>query len=578
MDMHESRFALNPSDIDMPRSKFSRPQSIKTAFNVGELIPFYVDEVLPGDTHKVQTSKVLRMPALLNPVMDDLYLDTYYFFCPSRILWQHWKNLQGENTESAWYPTVEYEVPQVTAPSGGWNIGTIADYMGIPTGIPNISVSALPFRAYAMIVNEWFRDENLQNPVHIPTDDLTVAGSNGSNYISDLVKGGKLFTVSKYHDYFSSCLPSPQKGEDVTLPVAEAQNLPVVPVGAHSNYDFINAGYTGRNIVTASVLNADGTMASNSLSDNNIYQTFNSGASTYPNTSKVTAEMRYGGTSAASVYPVFDNLVAIQNGEVAVTTINQLRTAFQIQKMLEKDARAGTRYREVLKSHFGVTSPDARQQVPEYLGGNRINININQVVQNGATVSTSPLGNVAGYSLTSDNNYDFEKSFTEHGFIIGVMCCRYHHTYSQGIPRFFSRKKRTDFYMPVFANIGEQAVLNKEIFAQGDSVTDSDGNIVDNQVFGYQEAWADYRYKPDIVTGNMRSSSPISLDNWHFGDDYSSLPYLSSAWIKEDKGNVDRCLAVSSELSDQLYGDILVDNTTTRVMPVRSIPGLIDHH
>lgn len=575
-NLTESRFALNPSDIDISRSKFNRDSSVHTSFSVGSLVPFFVDEVLPGDSFEIKTHKVLRMPALLNPVMDDLYLDTYYFFVPNRIVWDHWKNLQGENTSSAWYPDVEYAVPQVTAPSGGWQIGSIADYMGIPTGISGLKVSALPFRAYAMIVNEWFRDQNLQNPVHIVTDDIDITGSNGTNYITDLNKGGMPFVANKYHDYFTSCLPSPQKGPDVTLTVSAGGNLPVVPGDAHVNYNMFGA--TGNKMLTAvAVDKSTGDRVNASLSGNGMTALgFASGSdSGTPKLSSMAANNTLYNNYATVAIP--DNLIAINSGEVSVATINQLRTAFQVQKMLEKDARAGTRYREVLKSHFGVTSPDARQQVPEYLGGNRINLNVNQVVQTSSTTNESPMANVAGYSLTSDSHADFVKSFTEHGFIIGVMCARYHHTYQQGLNRMWSRKKRTDFYMPVFANIGEQAVTNKEIYAQGPTVL-HDTVPFDDEVFGYQEAWADYRYRPDICTGHMRSASSISLDNWHFADDYNALPHLSSSWIHEDKSNVDRCLAVTSENTHQIFGDILIENDTTRPMPVYSIPGLIDHH
>ncbi len=545
----ESHFALNPTNIDISRSTFDRSSSVKTSFNVGDIVPFYLDEVLPGDTFKVQTSKVVRMQTMLTPMMDNVYLDTYFFFVPNRIVWSHWKQFNGENTESAWIPQTEYEVPQITSPANtGWSVGTIADYFGIPTGVPNLSVNALPFRAYALIMNEWFRDENLQDPLNIPLDDVTVQGVNTDTFVTDVAKGGKPYIASKYHDYFTSALPSPQKGPDVTIPVTQSTAFPVVATA-----DVVpNPGNVGMKVVPGSgtVGQALGIIPSAGI------LFYGSGGSPATGTS-------------GQLIP--NNLWAQTEGNSVVATINQLRMAFQIQKLYEKDARGGSRYIEILKSHFGVTSPDARLQRPEYLGGNRVPINVNQIVQQSATQDGStPQGTPVGLSLTTDNHYDFTKSFTEHGFVIGVMVARYDHTYQQGLDRLWSRRDRFDYYWPVFANIGEQAIKNKEIFAQG--------NSKDDEVFGYQEAWADYRYKPNRVTGEMRSSHAQSLDVWHLADDYSTLPSLSDSWIREDKKNVDRVLAVTSEVSNQLFADIYVKNRTTRPMPMYSIPGLIDHH
>ena len=565
----ESHFAVNPTRIDMSRSRFDRSSSYKTTFNVGQIIPFYVDEVLPGDTFSIDTSKVVRMQTLLTPVMDDIFLDTYYFFVPNRLTWSHWKQFMGENTESAWIPSVEYEIPQLTAPEGGWNIGTIADYMGIPTGVSGLSVNALPFRAYALIMNEWFRDENLSDPLNIPVTDATVQGVNTGTFVTDVAKGGLPYTAAKYHDYFTSALPAPQKGPDVTIPVGTAGPYPVV---AQSNI-VPNPGDVGLKFVP---YNATFTNAGQQWTGQVNELRGNTGASgaigtpTAQNSSfgVVTTNFQFDG-SAEKIIP--NNLWAIDSGEAAVATINQLRLAFQIQKLYERDARGGTRYIEILKSHFGVTSPDARLQRPEYLGGNRIPININQVVQSSSTdASGTPQGNTAAYSLTSDNHSDFTKSFVEHGFLIGVMVARYRHTYQQGLERFWSRKDRFDYYFPVFANIGEQAIKNKEIYAQGTEK--------DDEVFGYQEAWADYRYRPNRVTGEMRSAAPQSLDVWHLGDDYESLPSLSDSWIREDSKTVNRVLAVSDNVSAQLFCDIYVRNLCTRPMPLYSIPGLIDHH
>lgn len=544
-----SHFAMNPTNIDISRSTFDRGSTVKTSFNVGDVIPFYVDEVLPGDTFSVKTSKVVRMQTLLTPIMDNVYLDTYFFFVPNRLTWSHWREFNGENTQSAWLPATEYEVPQVTAPDSGWQIGTIADYMGIPTGVSNLSVSALPFRAYSLIMNEWFRDENLSDPLNIPIDDATVVGSNGSNYITDIVKGGKPFKAAKYYDYFTGCLPSPQKGPDVTIPVASGGNLPVYALDSL--------------VPSSDVSGLESLRLGRSLTESDPrYLRLGSWA----NGGNVTAVSP---SDNLSMTPM--NLWAVSTGEAQAATINQLRMAFQIQKLYERDARGGTRYIEILKSHFGVTSPDARLQRPEYLGGNRIPININQIIQQSATMEGStPQGTTSGMSLTTDNHYDFEKSFVEHGFVIGLMVARYDHTYQQGLERFWSRKDRFDYYWPVFANIGEQAVLNKEIFAQG--------TAQDDEVFGYQEAWADYRYKPSRVSGEMRSQYAQSLDVWHLADDYSELPRLSDSWIREDAATVDRVLAIQSSLANQLFADVYIQNRTTRPMPMYSIPGLIDHH
>lgn len=561
----ESHFALNPTNIDIRRSTFDRSHSLKTSFNVGDIVPFFVDEVLPGDTFNVDTSKVVRLQTLLTPVMDNIYLDTYFFFVPNRLTWSHWKQFNGENTESAWIPQTEYEIPQITAPaSGGWSVGTIADYLGVPTGVPDLSVSALPFRAYALVMNEWFRDENLSDPLVVPVDDATVAGVNTGTFVTDVCKGGLPYKAAKYHDYFTSCLPSPQKGPDVTIPVASAGNMPVVPRAALVPASLFDGS-------TMRLRKSDGTDFSPGYDDAFVSM----GNSTNP--SVIAQRGQPFGSLNDSI--TFANLYAVGDGNAAAATINQLRMAFQIQKLYEKDARGGSRYIEILKSHFGVTSPDARLQRPEYLGGNRIPININQVVQqSGTAAGETAQGTVTGMSVTTDTHSDFTKSFTEHGFVIGVMVARYDHTYQQGLERFWSRKDRFDYYWPVFANIGEQAVKNKEIFAQGPSVKDSAGDVIDDQVFGYQEAWADYRYKPSRVTGEMRSQYAQSLDVWHLADDYSALPMLSDSWIREDKVNVDRVLAVTSSVSNQLFADIYIKNRTTRPMPMYSIPGLIDHH
>jgi hypothetical protein len=559
----ESHFSLAPH-VDISRSRFDRSASLKTSFNAGDVVPFFLDEVLPGDTFSVDTSKVVRMQTLLTPMMDNVYLDTYYFFVPNRLVWDHWKEFCGENTESAWIPETKYTIPQIISPSStGWEVGTIADYFGIPTGVTLLSVSALPFRAYALIINEWFRDQNLQDPLVVPTDDSTVVGVNTGTFVTDVARGGKPFIASKYHDYFTSALPSPQKGPDVTIPVAQAGSYPVVSLDQYVDAAKSNASVAWQRLDGSNFTLVDGLGIA-------VGQRPRSGSggfdSKYFSGYITVSEGSSGGTGLAPA-----NLWAVADGNAASATINQLRLAFQIQKFYEQQARGGSRYTEIVRSFFGVTSPDARLQRPEYLGGNRVPINVNQIVQQSGTESSgTPQGTVVGQSLTTDKHSDFTKSFTEHGFIIGVMVARYDHTYQQGINRLWSRKDKFDYYWPVFANIGEQAIKNKEIFAQG--------NDKDNEVFGYQEAWAEYRYKPNMVTGEMRSAYAQSLDVWHLADDYKQLPTLSDAWIKEDKSNIDRVLAVSSSVSNQFFADIYVKNYCTRPMPMYSVPGLIDHH
>lgn len=555
-----AHFAQMPQ-IAIERSTFNRDVNIKTTFDVSELVPFYIDEVLPGDTFDIETSKVVRLQTLLEPVMDNLYLDTYYFFVPNRLVWEHWKQFMGENTESAWVPQVEYSVPYVIPPENGWQVGTIADYMGLPVNRDytddegEFTVSALPFRAYALIVNEWFRDQNLQDPCVIPRGDSAIAGSNGDNYITDLVKGGKPFIAAKYHDYFTSALPQPQRGEAVNFIDG------LVPVHTTNNEWWKDPGAPMKFRLTTG--NAVGT-----ISQNTVPHIIGNGDLATGSTS----------TQADSTKLQPSNLVADLRdgvlGDVSQFTINSLRTAFQIQRLLERDM-AGTRYIELLKAHFGVTSPDARLQRPEYLGGNRVPFNIEQVLQTNGDES-SPLGSTAGWSQTNDYSDDVHKSFVEHGYIIGLMCARYDHSYQQGIERFWSRQTKYDFYWPALAHLGNQAILNKEIYV---SRTNEDN--LDDEVFGYQEAWAEYRYKPNYITGLMRSEEQLSLDVWHFGDYYETRPYLSADWIKEDKNNVMRTLAVQSSAVDNkpymAIADIFVKCRCTRPLPLYSIPGLVDH-
>lgn len=536
MDINaESRFAINQTNLDIPRSKFDRSFRHRTTMNTGELIIIYADEAYPGDTVEITITSIIRSQTPIHPVMDNAYIDIYFFSIPRRLVWPHWKEFNGENTTSAWEQTTEYEIPQITAPAGGWQKGTLADYLGITTGVSGISIDACYGRSYALTVNEWFRDQNLQDPAYITLDETTTAGSNGNNYITDLQKLGKPFNVAKFHDYFTSALPEPQKGPSVLLPLGE----------------------------TAPVRNS--TDLNNKFSPS-WYEQNNTNATGYKRLNANNKNTNGGPTDNGYGQPLYVSLETDLSAATA-STVNELRQAFAIQRLYEKDARGGTRYVEIIKSHFGVTSPDARMQRPEYIGGKRIPINMDQVLQTSASeTGKTPQGNTAAFSLTADQSDMVRKSFTEHEIVLGLACIRTEHTYQQGINKIFSRRKRFDFYWAALANIGEQAILNKEIYAQG--------NAQDEEAFGYQEAWAELRYKPNINSGDFRTD----LASWHYGDIYSSLPILGPDWIKETPVNTDRTLAVTSSVANQYFADFAFKNYWTRPMPVASIPGLIDHH
>ena len=436
----ENRFAENPQ-VGVSRSRFQRNSDNKTTFNTGDLIPIYLDEVLPGDTHQIDLACVMRMATPIFPVMDNAFCDFYFFFVPNRLLWEHWKEFMGENKATAWTPKTEYSVPQVTAPTGGWAEGTLADYLGLPTKVEGISVSALPGRAYGLIYNEWFRNQNVTQPTLVEVTDATTTGKNDGSATNDsAITLAKPLKAAKVFDYYTGALPEPQKGEPITIPMTG--NAPIKPFESDLK-----------------TLNVDD-IYFKKLDDSSIPHPYPKSGIQYEQgigTYKIKGSSQESGSFSTEHY-----LMADLSG-VTAATINQLRQAFQIQKLLEKDARGGTRYREVLREHFGVVSPDARMQIPEYLGGYRLPINVSQVIQTSSTDNTSPQGNAAALSVTTMNKSMFTKSFTEHGYIMGLAVVRTDQTYQQGIERMWSRKGRYDYYWPVLANIGEQAILNTEI-------------------------------------------------------------------------------------------------------------------
>lgn len=585
----ESHFAQLPA-AEIQRSTFDRSCSYKTSFNVGDIVPFFVDEVLPGDTFNISTAKVVRSQTMLTPIMDNIFLDTYYFFVPNRLVWKHWREFCGENRDGAWAPTVEYTIPTISAPSGGFAPGTIADYMGLPVGVEwkstdPLAPSALPFRAYALICNEFFRDENLTDPLLISLDDSNQVGSNGDDYANDVANGGKPFKAARMHDYFSSCLPSAQKGDPVgipihlptfpggTFPVSTSSNLSLASTGetvdgsTHTPlYDYFPMAF--RVSASGSVDVTDGTLEKMNFNGPTAV-----GVSSHADVSTTRRSFDLIGKQAGNyaLYPLnLETTIPGVDGTDASFTVNELRLAFAYQRFLESLARNGSRYTELLLGLFGVRSPDARLQRPEYLGGNRIPISVSEVTNN-AQSAQDYLGDLGAKSNTGDVNHDFIKSFTEHGYLIGVFVARYDHSYSQGLQRFWTRKKFTDFYNPKFAHLGETGVYQAEIMATPENIADS------GKVFGFQEIWADYRYKPSMVTGEMRPGVTNSLAHWHLADNYSLVPSLSDGWIREDKSNVDRVLAVQSSVANQFWIDMYISNQCTRPMPMYSVPGLLDH-
>lgn len=530
----DSHFGNIPTKT-IRRSKFKRPCSHKLTMNTGRIVPIYRDELLPGDSVRIKVSSLIRMTTPVNPVMDNAWIDLYFFAIPRRLCWEHWKQFMGENDTDEWTQTTQYTVPKTTAPDGGWNKGTIADYMGARIGTSNIWIDSCYLRAYAIVYNEWFRNQNLTEPVAVSLGDSTTSGSNGNDYTNDVEKGGAPALAVKYADYFTRALPEPEKGDPVFVPLGGTAPI----IGTNT---------------PESILGTDTNLVGKPL-----------GLERYDGTTD--QERVFTGTNTYLDNQKSIGLAADLTNTTAGATINALREAYAIQKLMETDARGGTRYIENIRSHFGITSPDARQQRPEYLGGKRIPINMTEVVQQSET-GTTPMGDTAGKSLTIDSDDMVHYASTEHQIILGLAVIRTEHTYQQGIDRILRRQNKYDFYFPALSNIGEQPIYESEIFVQGTSD--------DDDVFGYQEAWAEYRYANNRISGELNSDYSLALDSWHYGDDYSAAPSLSDAWVKETDANVARTLAV--ETQDQFICDFYFDQTWVRPMPVYSVPGLTGWH
>ena len=504
-------------NVSLPRSTFNRSHGYKTAFDAGYIIPIYADEVLPGDTKNLQMSAFARLATPIHPIMDNMYVDVHFFFVPNRLTWENWEKLNGEQDNPG--DSIDYLVPQVTTPTGGYAAESIYDYLGIPPGIEfNQDINAFHLRAYNLIYKEWYRDENL-------IDSPTINKDDGPDASTDYA----LLKRNKRHDYFTSALPWPQKGDAVTLPLGTTADV----TGDGNAPTFGFPGVSATNLVTS-----------------NTNQT-----------------VLYGGGVAGAQYAMnwTDPHLVADLSNATAATINDLREALAIQRVLEKSARGGTRYTEIIKSFFGVTSPDARLQRPELLGMGTYPVSVSAVTQQSETTGSSPQGNLAAIGTMGIRDCGFTKSFTEHGVILGLISARADLTYQQGVERMWSRRDRYDFYLPPLAHLGEQTILNQEIWA--------DGSADDAGTFGYQERWAEYRYKNSYITGKMRSDHANSLDTWHLSQDFATRPALNQTFIEENPP-VDRIVAVPTEPDFIL--DAYYSVKDTRVMPTYSVPGLTD--
>jgi len=524
-------FAMIPK-ADIPRSSFDTQYVHKTTFDAGYLVPIYCDEVLPGDMHNVKATLFARLATPLFPVMDNLHLDTFFFFVPNRLVWTNWVKFMGEQTNPG--DSISYVVPQITSPAGGYAVGSIFDHFGLPTagqitGSNTVTHNALPLRGFNLIYNEWFRDENLQDSLVVNLGD---SGDDVTDY--SLVRRGKR------KDYFTGALPWPQKGDAVTLPLGTS--APIYGDGTDIKYTNLSDTSTQSIFYTS-------TNAQNSL--------------------RVVMEPN---PSAQNKARWANPGLYADLTEATSATINQLRQSFQIQRLLERDARGGTRYTEMLRAHFGVTPQDYRLQRPEYIGGGSTYVNVNPIAQTSATSisgGATPLGNLAAMGTALASGHGFTYHAQEHGYVIGLCNVRADLTYQQGLAKMWSRETRYDFYFPVFAHLGEQAVLNKEIYVTGTST--------DDDVFGYQERWAEYRYKPSQITGLFKSTSSGTIDAWHYAQKFTSLPTLNSTFIQETPP-VERTTAVGSAANGQQFlMDCFFDCKMARPMPMYSVPGLIDH-